>query len=88
MPSRSILPDYAVYLDSAYPFTGHNREMTVSEVEYLFGATGYEVEQLFCYDYAVPLSNGWKGQLLRASKALAPMRNKHQVIRAIARPRR
>lgn len=85
---RSILPDYAVYFDSAYPFAGHNREMTLAEVAYLFRATGYQVEHLFCYDYGPGLPNGWKGRLLRIGKALAPMKNKEQVIRAVVRPRK
>lgn len=86
---RSILPEYADYLDSAYPFTGHNREMTIDEVQYLLRATGYEIDQLFCYDYVKQTSpNGWKGRLLRAGRALAPMSNKQQVIRAIAHPGR
>jgi 2-polyprenyl-3-methyl-5-hydroxy-6-metoxy-1,4-benzoquinol methylase len=83
---RSVLPDYGSYLDSAYPFAGHNREMTAAEVAYLFKNTGYDVDELFCYDYGPVRQNGWKSRLLSVGKSLAPMKNKGHVIRAVVRP--
>lgn len=84
---RSPLPDYATYFESAYPFMGHNREMTISEVLYLMNRTGFNVQQLFCYDYApyrVPTFKGWLVQML---KKVVPLRDKGEVISVIANPR-
>jgi hypothetical protein len=85
---HSVLPDYSSYLDSAYPFAGHNREMTAAEVAYLFKNTGYDIDELFCYDYGPVRLNGWKSRLLKVGKLLAPMKNKEHVIRAVVHPRK
>ena len=82
---RSPLPHYPVYLDSAFPFTGHHREMTVDEVRYLLENSGLRVEMLGTYDYAPP-SRTYRGTLLRILKKLAPLSHKHAAIQAVARP--
>jgi hypothetical protein len=48
---RSPLPPYNDYLESAYPFLGHNREMTKSEVSQLLSRAGLTVQEIFCYNY-------------------------------------
>ena len=82
---RSPLPDYGVYLDSAYPFTGHNREMTVGEVRLLLEDAGFEIERLMCYDYTPTRTMSIKGRLLRAAKRVLPG-NFGESILALARP--
>lgn len=83
---RSPLPDYATYLDSDYPFLGHNREMTVPEVRYLLEHTGFQIDRIDCYDYHLQTPETWKGRMLRHLTRLAPVKNKHDSILALARP--
>lgn len=83
---RSPLPDYATYLDSAYPFLGHNREMTVPEVRYLLEHTGFQIDRLECYDYRLQSPETWKGMVLHFLTRLAPVKNKYDSILALARP--
>lgn len=83
---RSPLPDYGAYLDSAYPYMGHNREMTVDEVRYLLERTGYRVDSLECYDYAPVRPKRLSGHVGLALKRLLPLRNSGQAIVARARP--
>lgn len=65
---RSPLPDYGTYLASAYPFTGHNREMTAAELRFALEATGYRVEHLEDYDYVPWTRLSRNGRLLRRAK--------------------
>ncbi len=83
---RSPLPDYDAYLESDYPFMGHNREMTVSEVRHLFAATGFRLELLECYDYSPLDGRGVRPRLLRELKRWLPIRHLGEVIMAKARP--
>lgn len=82
---RSPLPDYAAYLDSAYPYMGHNREMTVDEMRYLLERTGYRVELLECYDYAPVKALRLTGHVGLVIKRLLPLPNSGQAIVAVAR---
>ncbi|MBI5529684.1 MAG: methyltransferase domain-containing protein [Deltaproteobacteria bacterium] len=84
---RSPLPDYADYYHSHYPFTGHNREMTVAEVEYLLKAGGFAVESLSCYDcYDLSCYRTIRGKLVKVLKKALPLANKGESIMAVARP--
>ncbi len=85
---HSPLPDYKDYFHSAYPFTGHNREMTVSEVVYLFEQTGFKIERLECYDYAGSSGLSAWGRALRIIKNILPLRNKGQSILVKGKVRR
>lgn len=76
----SPLPDYKDFFHSAYPFTGHNREMTVSEVIYLFEHTGFKIEQLKCYDYVGTSELTARGKVLKLIKSILPLKNKGQSI--------
>ena len=82
----SPLMDYRDYIDSAYPYMGHNREMTVPEVAFLLEASGYHVDRLECYDYAPGGERSLKGHLAQALKAMLPVPNKGEAIFATARP--
>lgn len=79
----SPLPNYEGYFRSEYPFMGHNREMTMSEVRYLLENTGFKVEFLHCYDYS-KASGSLKNKLVRTVKAIVPAKNKGEVIVAQA----
>jgi len=82
----SPLADYHDYFHSAYPFTGHNREMTVPEVFYMLEHAGFSVEHCDCYDYSKDAVVTWKGRLALSLKAFIPMKHKGQSIIAKARP--
>ncbi len=79
----SPLPDYRMYLRSAYPFSGHNREMTVAEVRTLMDEAGFTVERLECFDYSPPRP-GAKAALLRLAQRAVP--SCRESIMALARP--
>ncbi|MEQ8971773.1 MAG: hypothetical protein RIE73_15425 [Coleofasciculus sp. C1-SOL-03] len=80
MLGNSPLPPYETYFHSDYPFTGHNREMTVAEVIYLMDKTGFEIEWLHCYDYSKYLPKTWLGKSIRVIKKLIPIRDKGESI--------
>lgn len=79
------MSDYEDYFLSDYPHTGHNREMTVDEVKYMFQHSDFKIEYLDCYDYD-PVSVKWKGQLVLALNRLLPSKKTGQSIIAKARP--
>lgn len=81
---RSPLPDYATYLASGYPFSGHNREMTSSEVRHLLTETGFRAERLEVYDYIPSERLTSRGRWLRRAKRLLPA-DVGEVITALAR---
>lgn len=73
---RSPLPPYEDYLDSAYPFSGHNREMTMDEVYLLMRKTGYRVNTVECYDYDFRTGRTWRTRTVLWLKRIIPMGNK------------
>jgi len=77
---HSPLSDYSDYFHSSYPFTGHNREMTVAEVRYLFHQAGLTIEHLECYDYEDAKNIQWRGKLVRFLRAIIPSKNTGQSI--------
>jgi hypothetical protein len=81
----SPLPDYATYLRSSYPFSGHNREMTVAEVRMLLDEAGFSLDRLECFDYSPP-APGLKPAILRGIQRAVP--SCRETIMAVARPRR
>lgn len=81
---RSPLPEYGSYLASAYPYAGHNREMTTGEVRELLAASGFELDRLEVYDYVAWHLLTPKGKLLRAAKRFIPADVGESII-AIAR---
>ncbi len=83
---RSPLVEYRAYLDSEYPFMGHNREMTVAEVRHLLAATGFQAEWIDCYDYSLLDGHGAIPRLLRQLKRWIPSRNLGESIMAKAQP--
>jgi 2-polyprenyl-3-methyl-5-hydroxy-6-metoxy-1,4-benzoquinol methylase len=83
---RSPLGDYRTFLDSDYPFMGHNREMTISEVSELFARTGFRAEWIECYDYSPLDGQGVVPRLLRQVKRWLPLPDLGECIMAKARP--
>lgn len=79
----SPLPDYGTYLRSAYPFSGHNREMTMAEVKLLLDEAGYAVDRLESFDYS-PQVPGIKPAILRLLQRALP--SCRETIMAVARP--
>jgi len=83
---KSPLPEYEDFFLSDYPFSGHNREMTVEEVEFLFSRTGFAIDFLECYDYHEDNSSGLRAAIHRWMRGVVPLKNKGQVILVQARP--
>ena len=81
---RSPLAHYPDYFYSTYPFTGHNREMTVSEVRFLLNNSQFRTDRLECYDYSSAKPGSLLGWLAVLLKKVAPMRYKQEVIMAVA----
>ena len=81
---RSPLIDYETYFRSDYPFMGHNREMTVKEVEFMLVHSGFRVTELACEDLSPPIPVNWKAQLIQGVKWLAPLSCKTSSITAAA----
>jgi SAM-dependent methyltransferase len=79
----SPLPDYRTYLRSSYPFAGHNREMTISEVEVLLDHAGLFVDQISCFDYS-PSTPGIRAAMLRTIQRVLP--SCRETIMALAHP--
>jgi len=82
---RSPLPGYSTYLESAYPFFGHNREMTVGEVQALLQRAGFIIEHLECYDYCRIQPSSWSGRLALLLRQILPLKDKGQSIIAKAK---
>lgn len=80
---RSPLPPYPLYYQSAYPYSGHNREMTMKEVRFALEEAGFVLEELFCTDYSPPCST--KDRLIRVAKKLLPLSDHNETIFAVAR---
>jgi SAM-dependent methyltransferase len=83
---RSPLPDYGYYLESEYPYFGHNREMTVPEVEQLHARAGFRIERLECYDYSQTQAETLRQRMGLALKRFAPVSHKGETIMALSRP--
>lgn len=84
LAGESPLGPYSSYLESAYPYMGHNREMTRAEVRELLETTGFRVDALRCYDYSRNEVRSVGGLFAHAAKALAPLADKGEVIFAAA----
>jgi len=83
----SPLADYDEYLESVYPFPGHNREMTVSEVKILLERTGFVIDRLECFDYDFISQRRLVGKWVMGSRRVIPWgRNMGQSILARAIP--
>ena len=83
---RSPLAHYPDYFQSAYPFMGHNREMTMSEVSFLLEKTQFKINRLECYDYSASKPVGFLGWVMAILKKIAPLKGKEEVIMAVATP--
>ena len=80
MLGHSPLPLYRDYYYSEYPYAGHNREMTVEEVRFLFEECGFKILSLLCYDYSRDKSYSLISSLMKILKHITPVRHKGQVI--------
>ena len=80
----SPLPSYGEYLRSSYPYSGHNREMTVDEVRMLLDEAGLQVDRLESFDYSPPAPGIKPWVLRRVGQAVPSCR---ETIMAVASPR-
>jgi len=81
----SPLDDYNDYLDAPYPYMGHNREMTVSEVKALMNAAKFDIQHIETYDFNPFSTVTKKGRMIKALKPLVPIKNLGECILAIAK---
>jgi hypothetical protein len=83
---KSPLPSYEDYIMSGYPFLGHNREMTVSEVKILMSEAGLRIDDLICYTYESCQTCSFSGSLISLLKKIIPHANIHGSILAKCQP--
>lgn len=79
----SPLDDYNDYLHAPYPYMGHNREMTVDEVEILMSTVNFEIQHIETYDFNPFSTVTMKGRLLEAIKPFIPMKNLGECVFAV-----
>ncbi|MDA9868426.1 class I SAM-dependent methyltransferase [Gammaproteobacteria bacterium] len=80
----SPLDDYNDYLNAPYPYMGHNREMTVSEVKALMSAASFSIQHIETYDFNPFSTITNKGKFIKALKPMIPMRHLGECILAIS----
>lgn len=85
MLGHSPLDDYSDYMNSPYPYSGHNREMTVSEVMTLLTSVGFNIDHLETYDFNPYSTVTKKGRFVRSIRPLIPAKNLGECILAVAR---
>ena len=81
----SPLDDYNDYLNSPYPYSGHNREMTVDEVTTLMAVSGFDLEHIETYDFNPYSTVTRKGSFLKAIKPFVPIKNLGECILAVSK---
>ena len=81
----SPLDDYNDYLDAPYPYMGHNREMTVSEVKALMRAANFDIQHIETYDFNPFSTVTKKGRFVKALKPMIPMKHLGECILAISK---
>jgi len=86
MFGHSPLPQYKDYFYSEYPYAGHNREMTVEEVRFLFENCDFQIMSLLCYDYSDDRIGTLSSALVKLLKHIAPVRYKGEGIWVKCRP--
>lgn len=69
---KSPLPEYSDYFLSDYPFEGHNREYSFSELQYALASTGFELYRYDFLNVAVPPDSKLKTRLLKALSRFGP----------------
>lgn len=81
----SPLDDYYDYLNSPYPYSGHNREMTVDEVVILLTAAGFNIRHIDTYNFNPYSTITKKGRFLKAIQPFVPIKNLGECILAVAK---
>lgn len=80
----SVQPDFRCYFHSAYPFEGHHREYTMSEMAYALEESGYQI--IYKTGIKYPPSGGFFKKSVTALGNLLPP-TFHQMLFAVAQPR-
>lgn len=58
-------PPICVYYNSAYPFTGHNREYSMNDLAYVLKKSGYNILKIEAFNCHIPSVHSIKDQLNR-----------------------
>ena len=80
----SPLDDYNDYLEAPYPYMGHNREMTVSEVKALMRAANFDIKYIETYDFNPFSTVTRKGRFIKSLKPIIPAKNLGECILAVS----
>jgi 2-polyprenyl-3-methyl-5-hydroxy-6-metoxy-1,4-benzoquinol methylase len=72
LKGASPFPAMSDYFHSDYPFTGHNREYTIAEIEYVIKESGLVVEKIEAFHDNPAWGPGWKARLIRLLETLGP----------------
>ena len=75
----------AINLNSPYPYSGHNREMTVDEVVILLTAAGFNIRHIDTYNFNPYSTITKKGRFLKAIQPFVPIKNLGECILAVAK---
>lgn len=81
----SPLDNYKDYFEAPYPYMGHNREMTVSEVSYLMSASGFDLKHIETYDFNPYSTITRKGRIVKKLKPFIPIKNLGECILAVSK---
>jgi hypothetical protein len=65
-------PPFADYYHSEYPFSGHNREYTVRDLQFALQQSGLKIVQLEVFHHGTADGLPWKSRLLRAIEQIGP----------------
>ena len=88
---KSILPSFPFFYETGYPFTGHRREMTVDEVDWMMKAAGLSRRQMLTVSVMPPLGPkasglGKAARLLENNFPFLPGKMKSQIFARYTKP--
>jgi hypothetical protein len=83
LKGTSPLPDYPGYFTSSYPFMGHNREMTVAEVNFMLDACGFDVQRIGTFNYNFANNQNGKDKVIKILKKILPLKHQGETIFAL-----
>ena len=81
----SPLDNYKDYFEAPYPYMGHNREMTVDEVNFLMTESGFDLKHIETYDFNPYSTITRRGRFIKKLKPFMPIKNLGECILAVAK---
>jgi hypothetical protein len=65
-------PSISVYFQSAYPFTGHNREYTIRDLKYVLKQSGFETVHFETFNKPIVFNRSFKAYFLNMLARIGP----------------